>query len=151
MDEVSDGFQDEEGAIRLGPGVGVREEDLRFQFVSSGGPGGQNVNRRATKAELRVWLDALGLAPDARERLERLAGQRATSAGELIVTSDQYRSQRRNRDDCIERLRRLVVRALERPKVRRPTRPTRGSVERRLDAKRQRSDIKRRRKPPDAS
>lgn len=139
-----------QGGERLAPGVIVPEEALRFQFVSSSGPGGQNVNKRATKAELRVHIDALGLDDDARQRLERLAGSRAIASGELIIVGERYRSQRRNRQDCLERLRQLVVRALERPKKRRPTRPTRGSVRRRLDEKSRRGEIKRLRRPPEA-
>jgi ribosome-associated protein len=138
-----------QGGERLAPGVTVPEDALRFQFVSSSGPGGQNVNRRATKAELRVHLDAIGLPDDARARLESLAGSRAVASGELIIVSDRFRSQRRNRDDCLDRLRRLVVRALQRPRTRRPTRPTRASVRRRLEEKSRRSDTKKLRRPPE--
>lgn len=136
-------------AIRLAPGVFVRDEDIRFRFIQSSGPGGQNVNKRATKAEMHVEIGALGLGPGAGERLRRLAPHLVTDENELIITSDKTRSQRRNREDCIDRLSRLVSKAVERPKVRRPTKPTAGSKRRRLDAKRQRGEIKRMRRDPE--
>lgn len=125
------------GGVEIAPGVAVPSDTLRFSFAQSGGPGGQNVNKRATKAELRLRLDDLPIPGDARERLADLAGRRLTEAGELVITSEEYRSQARNRAACLERLREMIVRALVRPRRRRPTRPTRGSVERRLTEKKQ--------------
>ncbi len=121
---------------------------VAVSFVSSSGPGGQNVNKRATKAELRLEVARLALAPDAIQRLRGLAGRRLSEAGELVITSDALRSQARNRSACFERLRELLVRAMARPKARRPTRPTRGSRERRLESKRRRASIKRARGEP---
>lgn len=136
------------GLIRLGPGVRVEPACLRFTFVASGGPGGQNVNRRSTKAVLRVAVIELGLPIDAAERLRAQAGQRLTNDDELVITCDTHRSQHRNRAACIEELSEAVVRALDRPKPRRPTRPSRGAVERRIEAKKRRGSIKKDRKPP---
>jgi len=141
-------MRDEGNTIRLAPGVRVHERDLTFTYVQSRGPGGQNVNKRATKAELRVSLESLGLDEGATGRLVRLAGRQVTDDGELVIASDRTRSQRRNRDDCIDRLSRLVSKAMAPPKVRRPTRPTKGSVRRRLETKRQRGELKRTRRPP---
>lgn len=141
-------IQDDPQQVRLAPGVVIDADRLQFRFVASAGPGGQNVNKRATKAELRLLIDDLPISTGARARLANLAGQRATVAGELIIVSDRHRSQRRNREDCLDRLRRLVAHAITPPKPRRPTRPTRASVRRRLDAKRQRSETKQRRRPP---
>jgi ribosome-associated protein len=140
--------QDDPQQVRLAPGVVIDADMLRFRFVASAGPGGQNVNKRATKAELRVVIDDLPITAGAKLRLAQLAGQRATDAGELIIVSERHRSQRRNRDDCVDRLSRLVAHAITPPKPRRPTRPTRSSIRRRLDAKRQRSETKQRRRPP---
>jgi ribosome-associated protein len=141
--------QEDRQYLRLAPGVVVSAEAVQFRFVASAGPGGQNVNKRATKAELRIGIDDLPISEGAKARLVRLAGQRATSGGELIIVSDRFRSQRRNRDDCVDRLRRLVAHAIAVPKPRRPTRPTLGSVRRRLETKKQRAEVKRLRRPPD--
>ena len=138
--------QESPGTIHLAPGVTVPSEALVFSFSSSSGPGGQNVNKRATKAELRVALADLPLHPDALDRLAAFAGQRIAGSGELIVASDEHRSQARNKAECLARLRELIVRAMVRPKKRRPTRPSRGSVERRLEAKRRDASIKRARR-----
>jgi ribosome-associated protein len=124
------------GGLEIAPGVRVLEGVVRFSFVSSGGPGGQNVNKRATKAEMRVALADLPLHPEALERLAVLAGQRITDDGELVITADEHRSQGRNKAECLERLRELIVRAKVRPRKRRPTKPSRGAKERRLMAKR---------------
>jgi ribosome-associated protein len=131
--------------IELAPGVRVPEAALRFQFARSGGPGGQNVNKVNTKAELWVPLDALargGLSGRAIGRLRGLAGRRVTDAGELHVTSDTERSQLANRTAVMDRLRELLVAAMHEPKARRRTRPTLASKRRRLEAKRRRSQVK---------
>lgn len=134
------------GEVRLAAGVSVPESAIEFTFAASSGPGGQNVNKRATKARLRVKLADLGLRPAAERRLRTLAGSLLTAEGEIVIAADTSRSQRANREECLERLRELVARALVAPKPRKKTKPTRGSVERRLDEKRQRSQRKGRRR-----
>jgi ribosome-associated protein len=138
--------QEPQGSIQLAPTVAVPASAVSFSFSSSSGPGGQNVNKRATKAELRVLLADLPIPHDALLRLAAMAGQRLTDAGELVIVSDEHRSQPRNKAECLARLRELIVRALVRPRKRRATRPSRGSVERRLEAKRRDSHIKRSRR-----
>ena len=134
------------GRVRLGPGVAAPPDAVRFTFTRSAGPGGQNVNKRATRAQLRLDLASVeGLTDAARARLERLASTWLTDDGEIVVSSDEHRSQRRNRAACLERLREIVARAVVEPKRRRPTRVPRWSVRRRLDEKRRRGEIKRRR------
>ena len=87
------------------PGAGrVPEAAISFSFVRSAGPGGQNVNKRATKAVMRVDIALLGLTPDQRERLARLAGHLATDSGELVIASEETRSQERNREACLRKL-----------------------------------------------
>lgn len=131
------------------PGAGrVAREALSWSFVRSAGPGGQNVNKRATKAVLRARIDGLGLSEPQRARLVHLAGSLATDAGEVIISSDSTRSQERNRDDCLRRLGDLVRRARTKPKTRRKTKPSKGAVQRRIDAKKQRGETKRRRRGP---
>jgi len=138
------------GRVELAPGVRVDGSVLRFTYSRSGGPGGQNVNKRETRAQLRLAIDELPVSNPVRERLARRAGSLVTSSGELVISSDEHRSQRRNRDACLRRLRVLLIEAQKRPTPRRPTRPTRGSIERRLQAKRERGERKRTRRPPDA-
>lgn len=130
----------------IAPGVVVPDVAINFVYSSSGGPGGQNVNKRATKAELRLELRAVPIPADARARLARLLGRRLTDEGVIVIAAEEHRSQPRNRAACLDRLRELVVRAMVRPKSRRATRPSRGSVERRLREKQQRGAAKRRRR-----
>lgn len=132
----------ESTGLEIAPGVRINPSLLLFSFASSSGPGGQNVNKRATKAELRVALSDLPIPADARERLAAIAGRRLTDTGEIVLTSDEQRSQAQNRAACLQRLRELLVQALVRPKRRRATKPSRGSVERRLQSKRATSERK---------
>jgi ribosome-associated protein len=139
------------GPMELAPGVSVPASVVRFAYSTSRGPGGQNVNKRLTKAELRIAPGAIPLSARARARLEVLAGGRITGEGDLVITADEFRSQRANREACLDRLRELIILAKVVPKPRRPTKPTRGSVQRRLEAKKQRSQTKgQRRIGPDA-
>ena len=136
--------------VHLAPGVWAPARALRYSFVQSGGPGGQNVNKRSTKAVLRVALADLSLRDEVADRLRTIAGHRLNQDDELVLSSDEHRSQRRNREACLDLLRALLVEASHRPKPRKKTRPSRGAVQRRLDAKKQRSETKdRRRKPRD--
>ncbi len=136
------------GGTRLAPGVIVRDEDLSIVFVRSSGPGGQNVNKRSTKAQLRIALDAIPIGERAMKRLRRLAGNAITGSDELLIERDETRSQSRNRRACLDRLRDLVSRAVVEPKQRRATKPSKGSIRRRLDSKSRRAETKRLRRPP---
>ena len=135
--------------LDIAPGVSIPESLLTFTFSRSSGPGGQNVNKLSTKAELRVPLAPLPIPSDARHRLAALAGQRLTSDGDLLIIADEHRSQSRNKSEALARLRELIVQALVRPKKRRPTRPSKSSVERRLEAKKRESARKRNRRAED--
>jgi len=139
------------GPVQLAPGVTVASGDARFSFSRSSGPGGQAVNKLSTRAELRVAVEAIvGLSELVRQRLRALAGRRLTGGDEILIAAESERSQLDNRRACVERLRALVAEALAVPKPRRPTKPSRGAVEKRLETKRRRSDTKeKRRKPPD--
>jgi ribosome-associated protein len=135
--------------LEIAPGLWIPETLLTFTFSRSSGPGGQNVNKLSTKAELRVALAALPIPADAKHRLAMLAGSRLTADGDLLIIADEHRSQSRNKSEALARLREFVIRALVRPKKRRPTRPTKGSVERRIEAKKREGARKRARRAED--
>lgn len=133
--------------IRVTPTIALDEKEIGLSFIRASGPGGQNVNKVSTAVQLRFDLrHSPSLRPDVRERAERLAGRRASSDGVLVITAQRFASQERNRRDAIARLVALIGEAARPPKVRRPTRPTRASRERRLDSKRRHGEAKRRRR-----
>ena len=131
------------GAVDLGRGAWIRPEHLAWTYTTARGPGGQHVNKASTAAVLRVRIaDIGGLDAPAVERLRDIARSVLVGDGELLYRCDLHRSQRMNRDACEARLRTMVGQAAVRPKVRRRTKPTRGSIERRLEGKRQASERK---------
>lgn len=135
-----------DGTLSLAPGVRVARGVVGIEFSRSSGPGGQNVNKVSTRCQLRVRVDDLPIHPEARVRLAALAGHQMTAGGEILIDAESGRSQSGNREECFAKLRDLIVRAQVRPKPRRKTKPTRGSVERRIGAKKQRGEIKKGRK-----
>jgi ribosome-associated protein len=130
-------------ALVIRSGVVIPADAMRMSAVRSGGPGGQNVNKVASKVELRVDLArVVGLDDGARVRLRALASAALDADGRLLIVSQRTRDQRANLEDAREKIRVLVLRALVRPRTRRKTKPTRGSVERRIEEKKQRSYVK---------
>ena len=128
--------------------ISIAESELTFHYIRSTGPGGQNVNKVATAAQLRFdAIESPALTPDVRKRLRSIAGRRMTAAGEIIITAQRFRSQERNRQDAIDRLVRLLRRAAEPPKPRTATRPTRAMIEHRLADKARRGATKKSRLP----
>jgi ribosome-associated protein len=133
--------------LRVEPGICIPPDEFQFSFVRSAGPGGQNVNKVNTKAVLRWPVAASPSLPDAvRSRFIARYGSRLTTAGELILTSQRFRDQARNKADCLEKLRQMLAAVAVAPVKRKRTRPTRGSVERRLTQKRQHAGRKRQRR-----
>ncbi len=137
------------GQVRLAPGIWAPDAAFTFTQVAAGGPGGQHANKTATKVELRLPIAAIvGLTPAAGVRLELLAASRAID-GEIRLVCDETRSARQNRSLVIERLCELVLEARIIPKTRRPTKPSWGSRQRRLEGKSRQADRKRDRRPGD--
>jgi ribosome-associated protein len=130
--------------IRVTNGMAIAESEVTYRFFVSSGPGGQNVNKVATAAQLRFdAASSPSLAEEVVRRLRSIAGRRMTADGVVHITAQRFRSQDRNREDALDRLVALLRRAAERPNVRRATRPPKGAVERRLESKSRRSATKR--------
>jgi ribosome-associated protein len=127
----------------------IPPEEFSWSFVRSGGPGGQNVNKVATKAVLRWDLaGSPSLPEEVKARLRVQNPRRVTTEGEVVLSSQRYRDQERNRQDCLEKLRAMIVQALFVPKARKKTKPSRASRERRLAAKKRRGALKASRRGP---
>ena len=131
--------------LRIARDLSIDENDLDISFVRASGPGGQNVNKLSTAAQLRFDTKKITLAEDVAIRLNRLAGLRMTKDGVIVIHGQRFRTQERNRADVIERLVELLREAMIRPTPRRATKPTFGSKQRRLEGKKRRGDVKARR------
>ena len=130
--------------LQISPAIEIPDDELVERFVRASGPGGQNVNKVSTAVELR--FDAArspSLPEDVRARLLARRDRRITSEGVIVLSAQRFRTQERNREDARERLAELIRHALEVPKARLATKPTRASKERRLTGKLKRSGIKR--------
>ncbi len=127
--------------------IAIPEEEFAWAYARSGGPGGQNVNKVASKAELRWPLDASPSVPDVvKARLRAAHPAHVTVEGEFLVTSQEYRDQERNRQRCLEKLADMLRTAATPPKPRVKTKPSKGSKRRRLEAKRKQATSKANRK-----
>jgi ribosome-associated protein len=128
--------------IAITPQISIDETQIDQEFVRASGPGGQNVNKVSTAVVLRFSIDRSQLPEAVRRRLVRLAGNRVTEGGVLIVKAQQYRTQERNRAAALERIVELIKEAAQPPTPRVATRPTRASQVRKLESKRRRGAIK---------
>jgi ribosome-associated protein len=129
--------------IQITPTLALDESEITEQFIRASGPGGQNVNKVASAVQIR--FDAArssSLPDDVRIRLLEIAGKRASNEGIIVIDARRFRTQARNREDAIQRLIALIRKALEKPKPRRPTRPTAAAHRRRIETKRQRGEVK---------
>ncbi|MFZ1642011.1 MAG: alternative ribosome rescue aminoacyl-tRNA hydrolase ArfB [Candidatus Contendobacter sp.] len=138
--------------MNVTPTISIHENELQFQFKLASGPGGQNVNKVATAAELRFDVARSPSLPEpVRARLLALAGSRVTQDGELLITARRFRSQERNRQDAIDRLVALIQKAATPPKPRIKTKPSRAAKRRRMDEKRRIGEKKQTRRPVGSS
>ncbi|MCK4577426.1 MAG: aminoacyl-tRNA hydrolase [Candidatus Marinimicrobia bacterium] len=130
--------------IPITPDIAISENEIQEEFIRASGPGGQNVNKVASAVQLRFDVSqSPSLPEDVKRRLLKHAGRRVSADGTLIIEAKRYRTQSQNRDDAMDRLVALIKKATDAPKPRVKTEPTKASQERRLEAKRQRSKIKR--------
>lgn len=129
--------------LTVTPNLTIPDNELRFTFSRSSGPGGQNVNKVSSKATLHFSVrNSPSLPPGVRERFIQKFGSRLTKDGDVVITSQESRDQPKNVDSCLKKLRGMILEVLTPPKKRRPTRPTKGSKVRRETAKRLRSQVK---------
>src|SRR3954451_7952041 len=128
--------------LKITDTLAIDDHEIDERFVRSSGPGGQHVNKVSTAVELRFNVGASSLPADIKERLRSLAGNRLTSDDVVLIDSREHRGQTQNREAARARLVALLQHAAKRPKTRRPTRPKRAAKEKRLESKRQRSEVK---------
>ena len=132
--------------LRISSELVIPDEDLEWKFIRASGPGGQNVNKVSSAAQLRFLLPQNSTLPAAvQQRLRRLAGQKLNDDGSILIAARSERSQDQNRREALARLEALVREALVTPKIRKKTKPTRASKERRIESKKRRSSTKRHR------
>ena len=133
--------------IEVTSSVKIEESEIQYDFIRASGPGGQNVNKVASSVQLRFDIrNSPSLEPDVKERLIKLAGSRVTEDGVLIIEAKKYRTQEQNRYDATQRLIAWIQKALEKPKVRRATRPSLTAKAARVGDKKKRGEIKRTRR-----
>ena len=134
--------------VKITHAISIEEREIHFKFIRASGPGGQNVNKVATAAQLRFDVgNSPSLPGDVRVRLIRMAGRRVTQDGILIIEARRFRTQEQNREDAIERLVELIRKAAEKPKPRKKTRPSLAAKERRIEGKKKRGVTKKMRRP----
>jgi len=135
--------------LEITPSIKIDERELEIDFIRASGPGGQNVNKVATAAQLRFDVHASSLPEEVKARLIHLAGKRITSEGVLLFEAKRFRTQEQNREDAVQRFIELIRKSLVRPKARKKTKPTAASKEERLKEKKRKGEIKKMRQSKD--
>jgi len=136
--------------IYINSALSLQNNEVTYDFIRASGPGGQNVNKVSTAVQLRFNVkNSPSINEAVKNRLIKIAGKRVSSEGILIIDARRHRSQSKNREDALNRLRELIIKSLSVPKPRRKTKPTLASKEKRLRDKKARSKIKQSRKPPE--
>ena len=128
--------------IEVNESVALREDEIHLDFVQAAGPGGQNVNKVASAVQLRFDTHSASLPEDIRQRLLRIANNKISADGVLLIEARRYRSQERNREEAISRLVELIRQASIPPKIRKKSRPSAAAKQARLDAKHRRAELK---------
>ena len=128
--------------IQITPALQIDESELQFDYIRASGPGGQNVNKVATAVQLRFDINASLLPDSVKHKLIKLAGNKVTNEGVLILEAKRFRTQEQNREDAIRRFVELVHKSTIKPKSRIRTKPTKSSREKRIKEKKQRGEIK---------
>jgi len=132
--------------IKITSKISLNENELQFSFVRASGPGGQNVNKVSTVAQLQFDLrNNKSLPSEVKERLQKLVGKKLNNDGTIIIDARRFRSQERNKQDAINRLVALIKKSVEKPKPRKKTKPTKAAKLKRLDSKRKKSNLKKNR------
>ncbi len=133
--------------LQISDTIVVDDNDIQLEFIRASGPGGQNVNKVSSAVQLRFNAAGCAALNEAiRERLKKMAGRRMTAEGILIIKAQRHRSQEQNRQDAIDRLVTMIRKAIAAPRIRRPTKPSKSSKQRRLAIKRRRGELKRQRR-----
>ena len=132
--------------IQISSSISIAEKEIKENFIRAPGPGGQKVNKTESAVQLRFNArTSPSLSHSQFKRLKALAGQRITREGVIVITANQFRSQDQNRKDALDRLIRMIKKSTETPKIRRPTKPSKTAMKRRLDGKRHQGAIKKER------
>lgn len=135
--------------LKISNTVFINENDLKFSFIRSSGPGGQNVNKVSTAVQLKVDINNIeGLSEDNKEKLIKICGKKITNDEILLIEAKRFRTQEKNKKDAIDRLISLVTKSLKKRKARKKTKPTSASKDKRIEAKKQRGKLKKQREKP---
>src|SRR6185369_15302167 len=132
----------EPGIVRMRPTISISPDEIEFTAIRAQGAGGQNVNKVSNAVHLRFDIVASSLPDEIRQRLLKLGDQRISKEGVVVIKAQEFRSLEKNRGEALRRLEQLVNSVAVLPKTRRPTKPTHGSVKRRLESKGRRAAIK---------